>query len=97
MRYQYSKRLHLHDGACVNLPSIRGPEQQAERQHAHIDDHGPIHRLGGHIFRAGGPEGEEDADDAVGEGEDDDGDAQAGAELEGPVEDLFGRGGETFV
>lgn len=45
---------------------------------------------------AGRPEGEEDADDAVDEGEDDDGDAGA-AEPKGSVEHLLRCGGEAFV
>ena len=46
---------------------------------------------------AGGPEGEEDADGAVGEGEDDDGDTRAAAQPKGPVEHVLRRGGEALV
>ena len=85
----------FHQRARVDLAAVHEPEQDAEQQDRAEDEDGPVHRVG----RGGGagrPEGEEDAHDAVEDGDDVEREAGA-AEPEGSPADRRGRGGEAFV
>lgn len=90
-----SRRHDLQDRTRVHLAPVQRPEHHAEEKGAAGHDDGPVHRQCRDVSLCG-PEGEEDADEAVDKRQDDNGDAGA-AEAERAVVHLGGRRGEAFV
>lgn len=86
--------MDLDHRSSIDFAAVQEPKEDAEKQYPAVDGNGPIHAHGGDDG-AGGPEGEEDGDEPVGDREDVDGNAEA-AELEGtPAHGSRGRG-ESF-
>lgn len=78
----------------IDLATMQEPKEDAEEQDATVDGDGPVH---GYSRDDGAwrPKGEEDCHEAVGDGENVDGDAET-AEVEGTPAHDARRGGESF-
>lgn len=86
--------MSLNHRPCIDLAAVQEPKENTEEQDTAIHRNGPIHghgRDGG----AGGPKGEEDGDEPVGNGDDVDGDAKA-TETEGTPAHVGRGSGESF-
>ena len=94
--FENTPPVNLHDRTRVHLPAVHEPKDHGEHDHAAEHGHGPVHRLRGDRHRRR-PEGEENPDDGVEDGEDVDSRPQNVPQLEWAPVHVRRRGGEALV